>query len=215
LSAEPRRRLYDISVLLSAATPPWPGDTAYSCGWTSKISDGSSVNVSSVTLSPHVGTHADAPLHVRDGSPGSDELSLDAFIGSATVIDISSVDGEISFENVADACGNSPCDRLLLKTGRSIAAGGFPDAWPTLSESCAQQLLQRGLKLLGVDCPSVDLRESKKLTVHHALFSGSASIVENLDLRAVKPGRYELIAFPIKLKGLDAAPLRAILRELT
>jgi arylformamidase len=214
LSAEQRRRLHDISVLLSAATPPWPGDTAFSCGWTARIAAGSSVNVSSITLSPHIGTHADAPLHVRDGGPGSGEFSLDAFAGSATVVDVGSLDGEISFENIAASFRNSPCDRLLLKTGRSIAAGSFPESWPTLSESCVQQLLQRDLKLLGVDCPSVDVRESKKLTVHHALFSGSSSIVENLDLRDVRPGRYELIAFPLKLEGLDAAPLRAVLREL-
>jgi arylformamidase len=215
LSAEPRRRLYDISVLLSAATPPWPGDTPLSCGWTSRIADGSSVNLSSVTQSPHVGTHADAPLHVRDGAAASDDLSLDAFIGSATVVDVSSLDGEIPFEKVAGVLANVACERLLLKTGRSIAAGTFPESWPTLSLDCAQRLLQRGLRLLGVDCPSVDVRESKKLTVHHTLFSGSASILENLDLRAVNPGRYELIAVPVKLKGLDAAPVRAVLRELT
>jgi arylformamidase len=215
LSAEVRRRLHDISVLLSAATPPWPGDTAFSCGWTSGIADGSSVNLSSVTQSPHVGTHADAPLHVRDGAAGSDELSLDAFIGSATVLDVSSLDGEIAFENVAEAFANLSSERLLLKTGRGIAAGAFPEDWPALSSNCAQELLQRGLKLLGVDCPSVDLRESKKLTVHHTLFAGGASILENLDLRSVTPGRYELIAVPVKLKGLDAAPVRAVLRELT
>jgi arylformamidase len=161
-----------------------------------------------------VGTHADAPLHVRDGAPGSHELSLIAFIGSAAVVDVSSLDGEISMEMLEQACTNHSCERLLLKTGRSIAAGKFPDSWPTVSVSSVQLLLRRGLKLLGVDCPSVDVRESRSLVVHHALFSGNAAIVENLDLRAVSPGRYELIAFPLKLDGLDAAPLRAVLREL-
>jgi Predicted metal-dependent hydrolase len=151
---------------------------------------------------------------VRDGCHASDELSLDAFVGVATVVDVSSLDGEISFEQLTEASGDFSCDRLLLKTGRCIAAGIFPKNWPTLSEACVQRLLQRGLKLLGVDCPSVDVRESKKLTVHHALFSGNTAIVENLDLRTIKPGRYELIAFPLKIKGLDAAPLRAMLREL-
>jgi arylformamidase len=74
-------------------------------------------------------------------------------------------------------------------------------------------LLGRGLRLLGVDAPSVDPRESKSLPVHHMLFSGNAYILENLDLRRVPPGPYELIALPLKLMALDAAPVRAVLRE--
>lgn len=177
------------------------------------MASGASVNVSSIRTSPHVGTHADAPLHVRDGWPGSHELSLDAFIGPATVVDVSAFRDEMSLDLLDELTPDGNVERLLLKSGRTIAAGTFPDDWPALSESCIRTLLGRGLKLLGVDSPSVDLRESKSLPVHHMLFAANASILENLDLRRIAPGNYDLIAFPLKLMALDAAPVRAVLRD--
>ena len=202
----------DISIALREGTPEWPGDTPYACRWASLIAKGESVNVSAVIGSPHVGTHADAPLHVRDGWPGSHELPLDAFVGTASVLDVSGMSGVIEADHLAydpDADG----ERLLLRTGRSIATGQFPNEWPTLSEACVRTLLGRGLRLLGVDAPSVDPRESTTLPVHHLLFSANAYILENLDLRRVPVGSYELIALPLKLMALDAAPVRAVLRE--
>jgi len=202
----------DISIALREGTPEWPGDTPYACRWASQIAKGESVNVSAVIGSPHVGTHADAPLHVRDGWPGSHELPLDAFLGPAAVVDVSALSGVIE----ADALAFDPSvqgERLLLRTGRTIAGGQFPADWPTLSEACVRALLGKGLRLLGVDAPSVDPRESKTLPVHHMLFSGNAYILENLDLRRVPQGTYELIALPLKLMALDAAPVRAVLRD--
>ena len=204
----------DISVAVRDGTPEWPGDTPYSCQWTWSMSKGASVNVSSFTCSPHVGTHADAPLHVRDGWPGVHELPLEPFVGPAVVADVSGADGVIEIEQLDAVAAIGGVERLLLKTGRSIASGRFPERWPVLSEGCARALLGRGLRLLGVDAPSVDERESKTLPVHHMIFSGNACILENLNLRRVPPGEYELIAPPLKLMGLDAAPVRAVLRTL-
>jgi arylformamidase len=204
-------RLRDISVGLSASTPEWPGDTPWSCGWTATIANESSVNLSSVTSSPHVGTHADAPLHVRDGWPGSHELPLEAFYGPVAVIDVSEMKGEIGFDLIEPLIAPYSLERLMLKTGCSVATGSFPDEWPSLTESCARTLIGLGLRLLAVDAPSVDLRDSKSLAVHKMLFQGNACIIENLDLRRTPPGEYELIAFPVKMMALDAAPLRAIL----
>ena len=203
----------DISIALREGTPEWPGDTPFACRWATLIANGESVNVSAVIGSPHVGTHADAPLHVRDGWPGSHELPLEAFVGPATVMDVSGHSGVIE----VDALGYDPeahGERLLLRTGRTIAGGQFPNEWPTLSEACVRALVGRGLRLLGVDAPSVDTRESKTLPVHHMLFSGNAYILENLDLRRVPTGRYELIALPLKFMALDAAPVRAVLRDV-
>ena len=206
-------RLRDISVSLSATTPEWPGDTPFSCVWTATISNGSSVNLSSVTSSPHVGTHADAPLHVRDGWAGAHELPLDAFYGPATVVDVTTSSGEIGFEVIEPHIQGQSLERLILKTGATIASGTFPEEWPTLSESCARTLLGFGLRLLGVDAPSVDSKENKSLAVHKMLFSGNAFILENLDLRRTPAGMYDIIAFPIKMMSVDAAPVRAILVE--
>lgn len=206
-------RLRDVSITLSTDTPEWPGDTPFACGWTSTTSSGASVNLSSISGSPHVGTHADAPLHVRDGWPGSHELPLEAFYGPAIVVDVSEVKGEVSFAMIEPMLSRSDTQRLILKTGCTVATGTFPGDWPTLSESCARALLGRGLKLLGVDAPSVDQRDSQSLAVHKMLFSGNAFIIENLDLRRTPAGDYDIIAFPVKMMSLDAAPVRAVLLE--
>ncbi|HEX9309549.1 MAG TPA: cyclase family protein, partial [Gemmatimonadaceae bacterium] len=127
--------LRDISVMVNPDTPEWPGDTPFTCGWASLIGAGASVNVSSFNSSPHVGTHADAPLHVREGWAGSHELSLDAFFGPAIVVDVSSLDKEIDIEALEKIQSLPFVERLLLRTGRTIASGAFPEEWQTLSES--------------------------------------------------------------------------------
>jgi arylformamidase len=222
-------RLLDVSVVLGPGTPEWPGDVPFSCGWTCTIAGGASINLSAMTLSPHVGTHADAPLHVHDGWAASDALPLDAFVGPALVLDVGDVaagadpDGPgaltlATLEACARAHGLSLHDaladapRLLLRTGRTIAGGAFPDAWPWVAPDAVASLAARGLRLLGVDSPSVDARDSKTLATHHALFGAGAYNLENLDLRDVAAGRYELLAPPLRVAGLDGAPVRALLR---
>ena len=203
--------LRDISVRLRPGTPEWPGDTPYECRWTARRSGGSSVNLSTLSGSPHVGTHADAPLHVADDGAGSEALPLHAFVGPCHVADVRGHEGPLALGALAlPPSGAIP--RLLLRTGRSIAAGTFPAAWPALAPATVTALLARGLLLLGVDCPSVDARESTALAVHHALFAGGAFVLENLDLDDVAPGPYELVALPLRVEGLDAAPVRAALR---
>jgi arylformamidase len=119
--------------------------------------------------------------------------------------------GELGFDVIEPVIAPYRLERLMLKTGCSVATGSFPDEWPSLTESCARTLIGLGLRLLAVDAPSVDLRDSKSLAVHKMLFQGNACIIENLDLRRTPAGAYELIAFPVKMMALDAAPLRAIL----
>ena len=205
--------LRDISVTLRAGTPEWPGDTRFSCTWAWQISEGASVNVSCLKGSPHLGTHADAPLHVTNGAASIDTLPLEAFVGPCTVWDVRAHTNTVPAD---DPSLRAPIagGRLLLRTGRSITLGAFPEHWPTLSVEATRFLLSRGLKLLGVDCPSVDAFDSKTLEVHHALFDGGAYILENLDLADIEAGDYELLAAPIKIGGADAAPVRAALRPL-
>jgi arylformamidase len=211
--AAPDGSLIDISILVDEFTPEWPGDTPWTCRWTWEMARGDSVNVSCITGSPHVGTHADAPFHVDPRWPASDALTLDAFAGAATVIDVSAHRGPLDAESLGMA-GGRRIERLLLRTGCSIAGGQFPEAWPWLEDSAVRELFDRGLRLLGVDAPSVDGRDSTSLAVHRALFRGGAFILENLDLRQVEAGDYHLTAFPLRLAGLDAAPVRAVLQKL-
>ncbi|MEP6689851.1 MAG: cyclase family protein [Gemmatimonadaceae bacterium] len=203
----------DISCGTSSATPEWPGDTPFSCGWTLRIDGGASVNLSAFTMSPHVGTHADAPVHVHDGWPASDMLPLAVFAGPAVVCRVDVAAGELELAQLRGLPPEGRVERVLLRTGRSIAAGTFPGSWPTLSVAAVIELLARGLRLLGVDAPSVDARDSKTLEVHQALFGGGAYNLENLDLSHAEDGAYELFAFPMRVLGVDAAPVRAVLRR--
>lgn len=204
--------ILDISVLVQPGTPEWPGDVPFTCGWSARIEQGASINLSHVAGSPHVGTHADAPLHVRDGWPASDQMPLEPFMGPVMVLDVTRAPvGSLTLD--ADDPRLAGCERLLLRTDRTIAEGAFPDGWPVLSAATAVLLAAGGVKLVGVDAPSVDERESKSLEVHKALFGGGAYVLENLDLRGVAEGQYDLIALPQRLGGLDAAPVRAVLRR--
>ena len=177
------------------------------------MADGASVNVSKWETSPHVGTHADAPLHVMRDGHGAEALPLVPFMGPVRVVDVTDVGGPISLEQLKAGGWKPGTARVLLKTGRTTATGMFPASWPALHEDCARALVADGLILLGVDAPSVDERESKTLAVHHVLFGAHCYVLENLDLRAVTPGEYQLLAAPLKVGGGDAAPVRAFLRR--
>ncbi|MGV3708020.1 MAG: cyclase family protein [Gemmatimonas sp.] len=213
--AAPDRPLIDISVPVSADTPEWPGDTPFSCGWMAKRADGEAINLSQITMSPHVGTHADSPLHVEDGWAGSEALPLSAFVGVAYVLDARSAGLALSVEWLQEQFAGEVPERLLLHTGRSIASGAFPEEWPVLTQDAAAWLAKGGTRLVGTDAPSVDERHSKALEVHHELFMRDAFVLENLVLDGVTPGWYELNAAPLKVVGIDAAPVRAILRFLS
>ena len=210
---DPAQRWIDISIGVDSRTPEWPGDTPFSCRWTWEMARGDSVNVSTIGGSPHVGTHADAPFHVESGWGTSETMPLEPFAGRARVVDVSGSDGLLALQSLGIREG-SPVTRLLLRSGRSIAAGTFPESWPWLGVNAIRELLASGLRLLGVDAPSVDARDSKSLEVHRALFEGGAFVLENLDLRDVVAGEYDLSAFPVRFNGLDAAPVRAALRPL-
>jgi arylformamidase len=206
---------WDISIAMGSGTPEWPGDQPFSCGWTMTLAGGGSVNLSSITTSPHVGTHADAPLHVRDGWLASHQLPLAPFRGRALVCSVDPSIDMVESRDLVSLPTHGRVERLLLRTQCSIARGSFPDRWPVLALETVRMLLDRGLALLGVDTPSVDARHSKTLEVHKAVFGGGAYNLENLDLRAVEDGEYDLIAYPVLLEGVDAAPVRAVLRPRT
>jgi arylformamidase len=203
----------DISIPMGSRTREWPGDQPFSCGWTVTLAKGGSVNLSAITTSPHVGTHADAPLHVHDGWLASHELPLAAFAGRAIVCSVDATIEAVRSGDLASLPSAGPVERLLLRTQCSVAGGTFPDRWPVLTVETVGMLLGRGLVLLGVDTPSVDGRHSKTLEVHKALFRGGAFNLENLDLRSVEDGEYDLVAYPLLLENLDAAPVRAVLRD--
>ncbi len=206
---------FDATVPFAANTPAWPGDTPMSCGWTMRREQGDSVNVASFTSSPHLGTHADAPLHVTDGARTSESLPVLPFNGLVHVVDVRDLKGEISLAMLRERLTVTDPLRIFLRTGACVSEGRFPESWCWLAASAALESVTRGLRLLGTDAPSVDARDAKQLNTHHACFEHGAWLLENLDLRDVSPGAYEVRALPMRIHGLDAAPVRVLLRMVT
>jgi arylformamidase len=206
---------FDATVPFDPRTPGWPGDVNMSCGWTMKRDRGDSVNLSSVTFSPHNGTHADAPLHVSDSGRSSDSLPVLPFNGLVHIVDVRDLKEAITLEQLRERLRVDDPLRIFLRTGACVAEGRFPNAWAWLDAEAARECVLRGLRLLGTDAPSVDAREAKTLSTHSACFDHGAWVLENLDLRDVAPGAYELRALPMLIQGIDAAPVRALLRVVT
>ncbi len=203
-------KLIDITIPLDASLAAWPGDVAYHLELHRKLSAGESVNLSSVTMSVHTGTHADSPFHFLPGGAAIEALPLAPFIGPAAVVDVAG-------RPVIREAGVAHVDfrktpRLLFKTGGWPRHDVFPATIPLLDAGLPDFLAARGVVLVGVDVPSVDAPDSKRLPIHHALARGGIQILESLHLANAPAGEYELIALPIKLVGSDGAPVRAVLR---
>ncbi len=202
-------RIIDISQKLQPGIAVWPGDTEFQNFWVMRMDRGDSCNVGSVTMSLHTGTHADAPLHFvpEGGTPVDSDLT--PYIGPAVVIDVGTVDA-IRPEHAKDAV-NAGAKRILFRTG-TAQVNHWNDEFAYFSPDAARFLVDSGVILVGIDTPSIDRSDSKTLDSHKLFASGNVGLLENLVLDHVSPGQYELIALPLKLAGMDASPVRAILR---
>ena len=205
------RAIWDISPFISPDTPTFPGDTAYSQRWVAQIGPASPVNVSAITMSPHVGAHADAPLHYGDAEAiGS--IALDPFLGRCRVVHAIDRGALITPAHLSHATGDLP-PRVLVRT--CVRA---PTRWSSAFSAFAPEtiawLAGLGVRLVGIDSPSVDPADSKTLDSHQQLLAHDMRVLENLVLDDVGPGDYELIALPLKLMLADASPVRAVLRSL-
>ncbi|MFL6837726.1 MAG: arylformamidase [Bradyrhizobium sp.] len=206
--------LIDISPPLRIGMASFPGDAAYRVAQTFTIGPDCPVNVGSIAMSAHCGAHADAPLHYDAEGAGIDRLDLRDFIGPARVIHARGKGPLCGFDEISSALDGAP-PRLLFRLMDRIDAMVWPAGFRALAAETVERLAQRGTRLIGVDVPSVDPETSKDLPSHIACNRHDIRIVENLVLADVEPGDYELIALPLKLEGLDAAPLRAVLRRLS
>jgi arylformamidase len=205
--------LIDISPPLSVGMGVFPGDALFEVSQTFAIGPGCPVNVARFAMSTHCGAHVDAPLHYDPAGASIDTLDLDDFIGPARVIDARGAGPLCRFEEIESALDGAP-PRLLFR----LMEGGDHFTWPAgfraLAPETVERLAETGIRLIGVDVPSVDPETSKALPSHMACRRHDIRIIENLELAGVIPGDYELIALPLRLKGLDAAPVRAVLRRL-
>ena len=206
-------RLWDISPAVSPDTPVWPGDTRFSSEPTWQIADGCPVKVSRITLSTHTGAHCDAPSHYDPQGAAIDAVALDAYIGPCRVIDCIDA-GVVEPQHIAHALADVP-PRVLLRTYKKAPQTAWDATFNTVSAATVALLAQHGVQLIGIDTPSLDPQESKTLDAHHAVRAHKMAILEGIVLDDVPSGDYELIALPLKLNGMDASPVRAILRTLT
>jgi arylformamidase len=206
------KTLIDISPALCADMAVFPGDVAFGVRQTLTIGPDCPVNVTSFKMSTHCGAHVDAPLHYDAAGASIDTLDLEDFIGPARVIDARGTGALCAFEEIASALDGAP-PRLLLRLLDRTDAMVWPAGFRTLAPETIERLAARGTRLIGVDVPSVDPETSKSLPSHMACLRHDMRIIENLVLADVVAGDYELIALPLKLRGLDAAPVRAVLRR--
>jgi arylformamidase len=204
--------LYDLSPTIRPEIPVWPGDTAFSSRLTWSIAQGASVNLSAVTTTPHLGSHADAPFHTEARGEGIADMPLDAYLGPCRVIKVPP-QPLIEPRHVEGIDLGNP-GRLLFKSESVRDRRSFPERFTALSPELAALLAEKGALLVGMDTPSVDPFDSKTLDAHHTLFRSGIAILEGLVLDGVPEGIYELIALPLKMAGLDASPVRAVLRSI-
>ncbi len=208
-------KLFDVSVRLSEQVPTFPGNPAFACEPVKRISRGDSANVTALHLGTHTGTHVDAPRHFFDGKPSVESLPLDVLMGRARVIEIPGPPRGIRAEDFAGIqLSDEP--RVLLKTANSALwqSSEFHPDFAYLDESGATWLLDRGVRLVGIDYLSIEQFKRPGAPVHHMLLSKSVVIVEGLNLSAVLPGVYDMFCLPLAIEGADGAPARVVLREI-
>lgn len=222
--------IIDISPVISPRLAVFPGDTPFSRDVLLDMKRGDHITLSTIRGTVHLGAHADAASHYsRDGAT-MERMPLELFLGPCRVIRTAAARADGSHDGAGDSAraaaprarvgiadlANAPIDRprILLAT----ASVADPDRWNErflgLEPSLVDHLADRGVRLIGVDTPSVDTADSKDLPAHARCRERGVSIVEGLRLDSVAPGLYEFIGLPLKLEGCDGSPIRAVLRPL-
>lgn len=209
-------KIYDISQTIRPGIPVWPGDSEFTLDRTWNIEPGCPVNVSQIAMSTHTGSHADSRLHFDEKGVDCADTPLDAYMGLATLIDLSAEvpSGGLVEPRHLEALLPEKVDRVLIKLFKAFPHEGWKPDFPAVSADAIRLLSSRGCKLIGLDVPSLDPQESKTLDAHFAVDAAGMAILEGLVLDDVPPGDYELIALPLKIQGADGSPVRAVLRSM-
>lgn len=200
-------KYHDVSKPIFPGMSSYPGDPQVSF---ETIKAEEKFNLSIIKLCSHTGSHVDSPRHVNDEGGTVDEIPLANLIGLCQVVDVSGIE-EVTAQICADLMEAEP-KRVLFKTlARSTMER--TDNFSGLNESAADWLKDNGFILVGIDCLSIEKPEAEKPLAHKALLMAGVVVVENLDLENIRPGRYQLICLPLRLRGLDGSPARVVLAE--
>jgi arylformamidase len=207
-------RLWDISPPVHEGAPVFPGDTPYRQRWAASIGPGCPVNVSEITLSPHTGAHADAPLHYDAAGATIGDVDLAPFLGRCRVIHAIARGPLVEWAHIAHAIDDALPPRVLVRTYETMPVDRFDPALAAYAPATIERLAALGVTLVGIDTASIDPADSKTLYSHQTIRRLGLRVLENLVLDDVPEGDYELIALPLKLVHADASPVRAVLRDL-
>lgn len=205
--------IWDISPPVHAGSPVFPGDAPFERRWAWTMGPGCPVNVSTLTLSPHTGAHADAPLHYDPDGAAIGMLSLTPYLGPCRVIHAVARGPLVLWDHLAHALADLP-PRVLVRTYAQAPQDRWDPDLAAFHPDTVARLADHGVMLIGIDTASIDPAHSKTLDSHQVIRQRGLRVLENLVLDGVPEGDYELIALPLKLTTADASPVRAILREL-
>jgi arylformamidase len=204
--------IYDITPPVSPRLAVWPGDTRAERAVLQDLARGDAVTLSTLRATVHLGAHADAPNHYGLGAADIGSRDPGYYLGPCQVIRASVGRGE----RVATGMLSDPIrePRVLIATGTYPDPERWNDDFAGLEPELVEACAGHGVRLIGIDTPSVDLFASKDLPAHGRFLAHDMAILEGLVLDRVPAGRYELIALPLRLEGFDASPVRALLRTL-
>ncbi|MGH2674275.1 MAG: cyclase family protein [Actinomycetota bacterium] len=210
------KRIIDVSLPIGPDLLTWPGDPGIRIEAAKRIDRGDAANVSEFHLGSHTGTHIDPPVHFLPGHRSIEELDLAVFFGPAVVADLRGA-GEVGPAELYELDVPEGTERLLCRTRNSELwtrlPVRFPEDYVAVTPDGARWVVDRGIRLLGVDFLSVEKLGTPDHPVHRTLLGGGTVIVEGLDLSHVQPGGYTLACFPLRIKGGDGSPARAVLIE--
>ena len=206
--------IYDVTVPITNTMPVWPGDPSVQLHAKSHLSrDGThTVRVTAIEMGSHTGTHIDAPFHMIESGKRLNEFPLDTLTGKATVFDVPGV-RSLARAALERLNWTGPPERVLFKTenSRHWQDGKFYEEFVYLEHDGAEFLVERGVRLVGIDYLSIDKYKSESHPSHFVLLKKDIVILEGLNLSAVPAGEYTLVALPLNLQDADGAPTRVIL----
>jgi arylformamidase len=203
--------IYDISPPISERLSVWPGDSRLKRMVLLDLHRGDNLTLSTLRATVHLGAHVDAPSHYGKDAAAVDQWDLSIFLGPCQVVRVQAARRErIASSKLQERI---EAERVLIATETYPDPENFNEDFASLTPELVETLHERGVKLIGIDTPSVDLFESKELPTHQAFLRCGMAILEGLVLKDVPEGMYELIALPLRLVGFDASPVRAILRS--
>lgn len=211
-------KIYDVTVPISGKTPVYEGDPSVDIKLKLSIAAGDNANVSQVCMGVHTGTHVDAPNHFIEGTKKIIDLDLETLVGKCRVVEMAEDVMAINPQHVEDLSG---VERVLFKTRNSefwtSFDQGFRKDFTYVTPEAAKILVEKNVRLVGIDYLSVEAFDAESPETHITLLKNEVIILEGLDLREVSAGEYELICLPLKIAGGagDGSPARTVLRELS